>query len=493
MKLFDTKFATKHLPTLQNLLGTKSKGGIKSSYAVSGSESATFTKDRSIIYRTSYNDTVNPTTYTQSEVNSLARYMVSNDALVTRLLNVTSIYSIGTGLIPNATTGNEEFDIKANEAFDNWGSSVFCDASNHQNLWEMQHTITKELLLTGNVYIVLSKSKSGFPQIQLFAAESCKNSGKPDDKSIDGINYNESGVAISYVIDGNIIDAANVIHLVKGNDFVGAKKGKSAFYCCMNDIRDWKNLLEAEILSCKLHANVALQIARNSNDNAQGAFGEDLLGEQKAQKDIATPNPIAEKIYKGAVLYTDENEKINLLASERTSEGFVRTNEILLRKICMAVGCPYEFIYNSEKLSGTSVRLVLQDFAYYVRSYQDTLLEGMMQRLYAWVIASLIKDGKLPKQDNYWKVKFVRPMLPTVDAGRQNTSTVLLMQNGLLNLDTYYSQLGLNWKDEIKERVNEISYMKKLCEETGIDLNLLLTLQAGSSQIAKPETPQENL
>jgi len=148
---------------------------------------------------------------------------------------------------------------------------------------------------------------------------------------------------------------------------------------------------------------------------------------------------------------------------------------------------------NSEKLTGTAIRFVLNDAAFAFRDIQDRIIDGGLTRIYSWVIASFIKDGKLPSpvNDLPWPVSFTRPLSITVDQTRVSSAEIQLLQNSLLTYADFWNARGKDWREELRQHAKEEQFLDELSKETGVSVNRLRALPAGSASIQEPAPEPE--
>ena len=129
-----------------------------------GYESATrYSQDRSFIYSDSTSDQTD--NYARTEILQIARYLTNNFALVERLLSLCESYSVNSGIAAQAATTNSDFNDAATAHFDKWASSQFSTSTGDVNIYELQKLCVRELLVSGEVFLVMSKAESGYPQI----------------------------------------------------------------------------------------------------------------------------------------------------------------------------------------------------------------------------------------------------------------------------------------------------------------------------------------
>ncbi|EDY21266.1 Bacteriophage capsid protein-like protein [Chthoniobacter flavus Ellin428] len=224
-----------------------------------------------------------------------------------RWITVSEIYGVGAGLFPNAATTDAAFNEVNTLLFDQWGNTAFCSSSNHYNLWEMQKLIVRELLIAGEVFIVLIKSPSGYPQLMLVPTENVKHSGDENDDSIEGLYVDAFGKVIAYnIYTGSSyqkIEAGSVIHLMRHKQ-IGQLRGIGSFAASLNSMRDVKDLLALEKKAVKVHSTLAAVVERKAGEaGEQGMFGDMMPITTTGEAATAPTNIGLEKAFPGAVAW----------------------------------------------------------------------------------------------------------------------------------------------------------------------------------------------
>lgn len=462
--------------------------------ALNGREAAVnYTRDRSYLWAPTLEEAVNPPAATRREILRLARHLTNNFSLCERALTVCENYSVGQGLIANAATTDAAFNLAATDAFDAWANSVFCSANHSLTFYQMQRLMVREIITAGEVFLVLTKSDSGYPQLIVVASENIRHSGDKDDPSVDGIRYDDYGKAIEYTVflgsKSIKVEAANVIHLLRPKN-IGQLRGTSAFETGLNSVRDLKDLFQTEKKAVKTHSALAVAVTRKSGEAGDGLFN-DLTPVAPNSANPARFTKGVERAMPGANVILEEGDKIELLTSNRSTDGFHKFLESLMRDVCLGLGLPYEVLINADKLSGSGIRFVIADAASFIASLQTLIQDAALRRIYVWVTASFLKEGKLPKPQtsNPWAVSFVNPPSITVDTSRVSNAEISLLQNSLLTFDQYYSARGKNWREELKQRAEEEAYLSALAAQYALDVNRLRSLAAGGASIV--ETDEE--
>ena len=469
----------------------------KAAIAYGGYEAAAnFSRDRSYLWTFDSYGYSDENSTARTQVARYARYLVDNFSYLGRILSVSETYAVGSGIVANAATGNDAFDAANTSLFDKWADNKYSSNNARLTFYEMQKLIVKELLTVGEIFIVLVKSPSGYPQLMLVRSEDVKASDKPNDDSINGLYVDAFGKVTAYNIYTDPandvfqkVEAENVIHLMLHTK-VGQLRGISPFVASQLSIRDYKDLINAEKKAVKIHSALTAVVTRTTGNAASDAvFGNIAQGtgyDVSTEPTPGTSNIGLERAFAGNVVYAEPGEKVELLAGSRSTEGFRAFLEVLLREVCGNISLPYEFIINADKLNGTAMRFVIADAAAFFNNLQNILIDGLLNRVYGWVTSSFINNGQIEMPSKAfvpWAVSWTKPISITVDQTRVSNTEISLLQNGLLTYESYYSARGKDWKQELTQRAKEEQFLDALSKQTGVDINRLRTLTQGAALI----------
>ena len=442
---------------------------------IGGYESASnYSTDRSYLFLNDNENSLDTPEYAREEILRLARYIVRNFALCERIVTLAENYAVGCGISAQASTTDNEFNPASTAYFDNWSRSPFASTSNELTVYQMQKLIVRELIIAGEVFIVLSKADSGYNQLTLVSSEQVRSTGKRGDKSIGGLFLDQFGKVTSYQIffskEPTIVDAANVVH-IKVTKTIGQKRGVSSFAASLNSMRDLKDLQMLEKKAVKLHSSLGIAVTKNSGEAGQGVFNN-VMTTTATQTTRPPANKALERVFPGATVYLSPGEEIKPITSDRSTDGFLKFLELLSRDVCLNLSIPWEFVVDPSALTSAGTRFIISDADVFFRNLQHLVIDGGLQRIYVWVIASGIKDGKLPasKDPNFYTVNWVTPQSITIDKGREDKAILDFVDNSLMSLDTYYSSRGKNYKDELRQIASEKKLIQELETEFGVSL-----------------------
>jgi lambda family phage portal protein len=442
---------------------------------------------------------------TRTEITGAARWLFNNEGVLRGICWDMARYSVGAhGLRPQSMSGNPEFDAAAEDYW--WAWCKVADASGKFHFSLIQLLLSVSMDRDGDVGIKLSKSASGFPQVQLIESHRI---GSPADKEsegwFDGVRLNDVGRPVAYRVytRGNTTrtDLENSVE-VPANDFIllydpqrtDQTRGLSAFAHGLLHIHDKKDILGFEKSAVKVNSAwpAVLKKKGGSVDAA------DWNAEGQSSKDSATKLSLAQ-ITEGQMPVIDGDEELIQWLQSRPGVTFSGFLDYLIREVNVGLGLPVEFTWDPSKLGGTSQRFVLAKAQRRFEERQQLLISRVLNRLWFWVISVGIQRGDLvlPAGAKHWNVRWQAPSELTVDAGRDAKADREDVLAGLMSRSEHYGRRGLDWEeahDQIEKEAEDIlTRAQALAKKFGVQIDAALSLlqQRGPNPapLEKPEPP----
>jgi len=444
---------------------------------VAGYEGAqNFTYDRSFLYKTGH-DEETQVTYARAELLETTRYLIKNSPILEKIRLTVENYSVGPGISVQANSSDKEFNKTLTKQFDNWCRSPLSSHLNDLTFYEIQRLVASELIIAGEVFLVLMKSSKGWPELQIVKSERVKSTGKKSDKSVDGLFLDGDGRVVAYQIffgkKPTTVQAQDVIHIKRVTE-PGQLRGISTFASALNALRDHKDLVLLEKKALKAHSVFAAAVKKKSGgDVGDGTFGAATRNNTKRAGTRAQANPALERIVGGGqVAYLAEGEELQLMASSRTNDayqGFLNFLELLAREVCLTSGLPYDFVVNPNQ-TGPGMRFIISDAAAVFEAIQLLITDRLIARVFPWVAASLMKRGDitLTPPNDWYLHSCTLPESITIDQGRRDAADLNFLNAGLTTYDEFYSARGKNWEAQLSQRINEQEWIIKECEKRNI-------------------------
>ncbi len=174
----------------------------------------------------------------------------------------------------------------------------------------------------------------------------------------------------------------------------------------------------------------------------------------------------------GKLITLSPGDSMTSFQSNRPNATFVGFLAALERDISMGV-LPYEFVSDSSKLGGATVRLITAKAGRVFGKYQTIIIENFCVPTWGYIIGQGIAAGELPDDPMWNEVSWTTPKSVTVDAGREAANDRADVEMGLLSMSELYAQRGLDFRSEMQKRAADMAHIKELAAEYGIPFELL--------------------
>lgn len=386
--------------------------------------------------------------YTRNELVRRARYLEKNSGHIRGTLRDMKVYGIGDGIRPNAKSPNFDWNRKAEEYFRNW--SRRCDITNRFSFREVQGLVSRAIDVDGEVFVVKTYDTRKRPKIQILETHRLVGESS-DENTQNGITFGKFGEPLFYNFkcgDGaRRIPASLVLHIFEP-ERVSYVRAFPGIQHSILDILDRNEILSLEKHKVKLISDIARIItSENTNIDDDSDFSVNAGG-----GDIPQTNPRdIERKFGGKSFRLNPGEKIEAFESNIPSPTFSGFLAELQHSGSLGV-LPYEFAVDPSSVGGAGVRLVLSKAQRYIDDRGRTLDERLNHPLWMFVIGHAINCGELENQVGWYKAAWTHPKRATVDAGREKQQQRLNVEAGLKTLENAYSELGLDFEDEMQTR-----------------------------------------
>lgn len=425
----------------------------------------------------------------------LSRWCYNNMPFLRGLVCEKARYSTGSGIRPQARSGDEAWDAAAEQYFEQW--SRVADVQGRYTWREMQRLASIAIDRDGEVFFRTTLHPTGYPALQLILAHRVGDSssvfqpGKPDPRLIDGVVVNEQGRPIFYRHltgpgdnpDKNYEDipAQQVIHIgeaCQGDEF----RYVTPLAPSINHLRDVSDAIGFEKLAIKISSYIALAI-KSSNPTGTDFFGESSTVTSDTGGELTLESLGSAG---GAIPRLNLGEDLIAWNSNRPSQNFRDFCDILMREVCGNVGVPWEFYARPSDAGGAALRAVLVRAQRTFEQRQALLIDRLCSRVWAHVITTGMQKRALPNNENWFKVDWQRPAAASVDYGREAAANLNDVRAGLRTYAEDYAERGLEWKDALRQRANEAKYLAELAAEFGISPDQIATFSPNPQPALTP-------
>ncbi len=222
------------------------------------------------------------------------------------------------------------------------------------------------------------------------------------------------------------VEPANFIHL---NDFdrSGEYRGRTKLLRALNDLRDIREALTAEMVSAKTQAQWSALIGVKDPFSNQGPAA------WSGKTADGTPTQDAQW---GKILKMAEGEQFQMLTpSARPSGAFMNLIDTLIRKLAISLELSYGMVWNLATLGGASQRIETEADNLKIQTWQDLLKDYILTRVRNKVIAEGIATQMLPPHPAWKRHSWRFGKQITADLGYEMESDLKAVGAGIAEIE----------------------------------------------------------
>jgi lambda family phage portal protein len=410
----------------------------------------------------------------------MARWARNNHGFAARIVRGIPRYAVGTGMSPQARTGDGEWNNLAEELFeDAVGSDAFAfDKSGSVNFYGAQSMILEQIITDGDFFAQLVRSETGRGMMKFVSAEYVGNPlGERDEAWLDGVRVNKDGRPIAYRVtkapgsrDYKDVSADDLIHFRKLHAW-GYVRGVSWLCNSLQRFQEWRAMLDDEQASARLNTKIAMTIQTPDEELSLGR------GVTETKNDDGSNVVRLETLNDGvSAVRLQPGEKLAPHDFSRPSQNFEPWINFLAREISWGVGLSPEILWAIAGIGGANTRYVLQDAETFFAQLRHMIEHQFCRRFWRYWVWGEIRAGRLPFPGNdWWRVEFTPPQRLTVDFGRDSKIYLEMINRGMLSPQRWFNMLGQNWESEMEDvlraKARHIKLIEQVSKEEGVDLS----------------------
>lgn len=413
---------------------------------------------------------------------SQARRIYINFGPIKNAVNQRAMYSVGRAFVPKYAGKDTAFGEIAAEWLNQTFYAIGDVRGGMHDLKTNLFTWSSSIDVDGEVFILLTQTKEGFPKYQSIPAHRIAtpkgmNEGQMRGGRLeDGIVYYPSGAPKEYAFvdrDGLFLEwlpAANVIHLFDP-EWQMQGRGLSALTHCINDCRDMIQSTEWERLAMLQMSSISL-VEYNEHGGPDPDDPFNTLTATTGEKQGVS----VKSMDGGTIRYFRSNSggKIDTVVNNRPGNPFLDFHERLLRSAYAGLNWPFAFYSGHVAGGGTAQRTEIALAQRAVEDRQDILFYAA-RRIVGYAIAKAQKRGDLPASSDWWNWDFSTPPKLTIDDGRITKELETLWRMGAANMREIVTARGkCSIDDHYRERAEEIAkrkiIAKKVAAKYGVEI-----------------------
>lgn len=364
----------------------------------------------------------------------------------------------------------------------------------------------------GSSGLLLTTTRSGFPQVQLIPAhrigcrknETVVKEGKFSGyEIIDGVIINDFGRPIGYRVLGDKeeddVDVSSAsLQLLFEPEWSDQIQGISRIAKSVLDWLDVQDTDEYTKRGIKMAASVGLV---HTTETGAAEIGTNLLGVNEDSTVASGNNNLTLEYVKGGEIYylrANSGEDIKSLYDQRPSPNTEAFMARLQRRALYSCGWPVELL-DPSKLNGGAVRLI-QDLARKSISARQITLERRAKWIINFAVAKAMNSGLIPQNNDDWfSWSFTRGSVIQVDLGNEEAAQREAYKLGTTTLSDISAKKGTDWielrEQQQRETEDLLTRAQALSTKFNISMQSALNLlsQRNPNAMIDINTPADSL
>jgi hypothetical protein len=282
-------------------------------------------------------------------------------------------------------------------------------------------------------------------------------------------------------------DAANVVHVFEPGR-PGQYRGIPYCTAALNVLHDLEDLRALEMRASKDAAELStiIKTANGELPPALVSMAQKFSSKSTAAGTASSVTDSRREYYQtaagGRTMVLQNGDDATQFRPERPGENTRAYWRLLAGEVCACAGVPLSIVY-PDSMQGTVYRGSLDSFAAFCRA-KTAVLATYFKRIRNYVIqvesAYNREIAKLPA--DWKKTSNGTVRAPNVDIGRNSSAVISELAAGLRTWTSIAAELGLDGKQMLKEKADELVFIAQLAQERGLDAQLI-------ASASLPQTP----
>lgn len=449
-------------------------------------------------------DTENEDKTQRDLIKARARYLENNSDIASAAIGGIVRNVVGTGIKPQARTGNEHLNKTIETMWREWTRSENCDITGQQTFEEMQAMLLRRKIVDGEILVkkVIDR-KSRFPlKLQVIKSDLLSQylirAPKTNNVIRSGIELNDQLRPLAYWIDKKTPDgyteydpdrvrADEIIHLWTRTQ-PDQIRGMSDLTPIIKRLKDTQDYLDAETVAAKIAACFSVFITTQTG--APGTVGRIGNTKDAESKRLQSIRP-------GMIKYLAPGETVTTANPSRgiaSAKDYVSIQE---RLAGAGLGLSYELMsrdFNSSSFSAARQGM-LEDRKTF-EPIQQFLSAHLCMPIYREWLDTCVLAGVLDipdyfsNREAYQTVEWVTPGWSWIDPQKEVNADISAIQNGGKTLSQWCAERGYDWREQLEQMALE----KETAESLGLKLavHTPISVQAAMSNHVDDSGGQED-
>lgn len=448
------------------------------------------------------------------------RFNARNDGLLKEIQQITLTYVIGSGLRLQVNGGNADWQTQVLALWD-----AFCrhpEISGRFTMDQLQQFICKAMDYDGEIFLALiyDPATKQPPILQIIESEQVGGDMLDDSNGV--VKDPVTGRPVAY----NIVDANGEPHQYPASGIVhialferpSSDRGTPDFETAINGafdryMLDSLNMTRMQEESCNVMVVEQDPTKMDPLDGDDPEFSHRLptpnlvetapageTQEEKEERERETRRRVEEwrnyarnvgevlaENIGGKNIVLQPGQSARLLATASPSSTYLPYMQQRMVQDCLGTAVSY-YVIDPTKAGGASMRSILALVNSKFGMRQDIIIRAL-RRTVSWLIACWIDMELIDYVDDFDNVDFQTPARITADYGRDAKTDREDLAAGIVSPRDNFESRGLNFRTQIQQTIDDLTWVREQCEANGLDPALVLNVIFQNSAPAPAAAP----
>lgn len=362
------------------------------------------------------------------------------------------------------------------------------EASGRLNFIQVQDWLEKRAIIDGDALVVFRKGMLKNGSVQLYAAPQIANKDDVTNqlKHHNGVVLGKGGKIEKFFIKNfsdntsAVIPANNAV-LFTHNPDPANPRTPSELLACITTAQDIYEVNSLNKTMLKIQSKFGLIETKDLNDKRPAVADLPNRNKKCCAAPVRGEDPLIIDGVKAISL--EPGRDLKTLHTQNPSNEVRAFIEQLVHSLAYAVGLDSQILFNPQTLGSASTRFILAKAKDWANKRNEDK-KVVCNRIYQWVIANEIESGRLepcPNTDETYNVQWLNKTAWSIDNGRDAASTISLIENGLMDGDTYALQLcGMTRKQILAKKAEFLADALEISKTYGVPMNALIETKSGA-------------
>lgn len=395
----------------------------------------------------------------------VSRHMVENWGPTKAIALILKMLVVGASWRPSMQSADKEYrkeiERVIREQFMPVGNIAGGGRTVQQSISDMPFLRVRD----GESFWLLTEYSTGFPAIQNIPShrigsrnysEQVKSGRFAGAKIVDGVIINRNGTVIGYQFLGDTdkedeqIPVQSIVH-----DFVSmypeGRRGYPMIAHGLNDARDSMQSHEWERLNMLWRSSI-VAIENNQDGVARGSHPDSFFSagttaaDGSAGCDMKTTANVIDGPGRTLHYKAGTGSKIELMKHDNPGEIYESFGDRMIKSIAAGVPLPVSVIWQATG-QGTAERRDIEQTRRLVSQMQSGIMPAA-KRIMGYATQKMVKIGRAPASDDWWRWTFSMPPEFSIDPGRDTKAKLDLHARGLITDAQIIQALGYEGDEE---------------------------------------------